>query len=31
MKKIKQILSYLLAYALVAGTTVTIVIAFLER
>ncbi len=31
MKKIKQILSYLLGYTLVAGTAVTIFIAFMER
>ncbi len=31
MKKIKAMLSYLLGYALVAGTTVTTFIAFMER
>ncbi len=31
MKKIKQILSYLLGYSLVAGTGLAIFIAFMER
>lgn len=31
MKKLKKILSYLLGYSLVAGTSALILIAFLER